>query len=187
MNQPAPAPGGRTVLLVDDEESVRAIGRQMLQKMGYTVVTACDGREALDRFQKAAGAVACVILDLTMPHMDGEETFRELRKLDPGVSVILSSGMHNYPKIVLKKALDMARQNPSSRLGTESEVSAAVVFLLSPAAAYISGEVMRVDGGSSLQKPPLVPPTPHDRNTPWDGFHLRADLPDMLRDPEDRD
>ncbi|KAA0893997.1 PAS domain S-box protein [Oryzomonas rubra] len=83
--------GDGTVLLVDDEEDVRDIGREMLQLLGYTVVTADDGAEALAAF-KENPAVTGIILDLTMPHLDGEHCFRELRKLDPKVKVIMSSG-----------------------------------------------------------------------------------------------
>ena len=99
--------------------------------------------------------------------------------LAPGI--VLSSGMKNYPDIVLDFAVEMARQNPSGRLGTESEVSAATVFLLSPAAAYITGASLRVDGASSLTKAPMMPLEAHDRLPPFSGFHLQADLPDQLK------
>jgi len=83
--------GSGTVLLVDDEETVRGIGIEMLKELGFTTVTANDGREAVEVF-KANPDVSFVILDLTMPHMDGEQCFRELRQLNPGVKVIMSSG-----------------------------------------------------------------------------------------------
>ncbi|OHD66997.1 MAG: hypothetical protein A2176_16110 [Spirochaetes bacterium RBG_13_51_14] len=84
--------GSGTVLLADDEETIRALGRQMLERLGFTVLTAADGRETLDIFREHAGELTCVILDLTMPHMDGEETFRELRRIRKDVRVIMSSG-----------------------------------------------------------------------------------------------
>ena len=96
----------------------------------------------------------------------------------PGL--IFSSGMKSYPAAVQKYARQGARANPSSRAGTESEVSAAVAFLLSPAAAYITGDTLRIDGGASLQKAPLLPMVRHDRSEIWDGFHLPADLPELL-------
>jgi PAS domain S-box-containing protein len=83
--------GEGTILLVDDEEDVRAVGTEMLAELGFTVVTADDGREAVERFRATPG-LRCVILDMTMPRMDGEETFRELKALDPELKVILSSG-----------------------------------------------------------------------------------------------
>src|SRR5882724_2558529 len=84
--------GKGTVLLVDDDESVRAVGRKMLERIGFAVVTASDGAEAIARFRERADDIICAIVDLTMPHVDGAETFRELRRMRPGVRVILSSG-----------------------------------------------------------------------------------------------
>jgi PAS domain S-box-containing protein len=79
------------VLLVDDEETVRGIGAEMLKELGFTPLTANDGREAVEIFKETPDFVF-VILDLTMPHMDGEQCFRELRQLKPDVKVIMSSG-----------------------------------------------------------------------------------------------
>jgi two-component system, cell cycle sensor histidine kinase and response regulator CckA len=84
--------GSGTVLLVDDEETIRVLGKDMLQSIGFRVLTASDGREALDVFERSSDAIVCVLLDLTMPRLDGEQTFRELRRLNPGVRVIISSG-----------------------------------------------------------------------------------------------
>ncbi|RKZ10771.1 hybrid sensor histidine kinase/response regulator [Candidatus Fermentibacteria bacterium] len=81
-----------TLLLVDDESSIRDIGQTMLEKTGYTVITSSDGREALGIFRERHEEIDCVILDLTMPHMDGEETFREMRRIQSDVCVIISSG-----------------------------------------------------------------------------------------------
>jgi len=84
--------GSGTVLIADDEETVRAVSKQMLERMGFGVLTAQDGREALKVLGEHAGEIVCVLLDLTMPHMDGEEAFREMRRLHPGIVVILCSG-----------------------------------------------------------------------------------------------
>ena len=83
--------GSGTVLLVDDEATVRGIGTEMLEELGFTVVTANDGRDAVEIF-KSTPNIAFVILDLTMPHMDGEQCFRELKQLKPDIKVIMSSG-----------------------------------------------------------------------------------------------
>ena len=83
--------GSGTVLLVDDEETVRGIGVEMLKELGFTAITAADGVEALKLFREHHD-IAFVILDLTMPHMDGVQCFRELRQLKPDVKVIMSSG-----------------------------------------------------------------------------------------------
>jgi CheY-like chemotaxis protein len=84
--------GSGTVLIADDEETVCVVGKQMLERMGFSVLTAPDGREALKVFREHTDEIVCVLLDLTMPHMDGEEAFREMRRLHPGVTVILCSG-----------------------------------------------------------------------------------------------
>lgn len=64
----------------------------MLEKLGFSVITAEDGREAVGSYRLRDREIAFVMLDLTMPRMNGEEAFRELRRMDPGVQVILSSG-----------------------------------------------------------------------------------------------
>ena len=87
--------GSGTVLLVDDEETVRGIGSAMLKELGFTPITADDGVAAV-RIFKEHPDIAFVILDLTMPHMDGEQCFRELRQLKPDVRVIMTSGYNEY-------------------------------------------------------------------------------------------
>ncbi len=84
--------GSGLVLLVDDEEALRLVGEKMLRHLGFDVVTAANGREALEIFKVKKAAIESVMLDLTMPDMDGEETFRELKKLDQNVKVIIVSG-----------------------------------------------------------------------------------------------
>ena len=84
--------GKGTVLLADDEESLRALGARMLEMLGFTVIIASDGREALEIYQKCWRDVDLVLLDLTMPHMDGAQAFGELRRINPNVRVILASG-----------------------------------------------------------------------------------------------
>ncbi|MEL6182563.1 MAG: SDR family oxidoreductase [Myxococcota bacterium] len=98
---------------------------------------------------------------------------------------ILSGGLNTYPEAVQRMAAEMMPQNPSGRIGTESEVSAAVAFLLSPAAAFITGETLKVDGGASLHKALMVPVVKHQANTPWNGFHKAADVPELFRQDED--
>jgi two-component system cell cycle sensor histidine kinase/response regulator CckA len=92
----APAPpawrGEGTILVVDDEAHIRAAAAQALEYAGFTVLTAVDGREAVAVFRQHAETVRVVLLDLTMPHMDGEATARELRQIRPDVRVILTSG-----------------------------------------------------------------------------------------------
>lgn len=90
--------GSGTILLADDEESVRTVVRRMLERLGYSVVCATHGQEAVRLYQErldqpdTAQRIHAVLLDLTMPHMDGGEAFRELQKMDPNVKVIMASG-----------------------------------------------------------------------------------------------
>ncbi len=84
--------GRGTVLLVDDEAMVRDVARAMLERAGFDVLTAQDGYEAVEIFRDHGEDCCCVIVDLAMPRMNGEETYRELRTLRPDVRVVLTSG-----------------------------------------------------------------------------------------------
>ncbi|TSK08278.1 MAG: PAS domain S-box protein [Geobacter sp.] len=83
--------GHGKVLLVDDEDDVRSVGAELLKALGFTVVTASDGEEAVQRFRESRD-FSFVILDLTMPRMDGEQCCRALRSIEPGVKVVIASG-----------------------------------------------------------------------------------------------
>lgn len=83
---------GGTVLLVDDEQAIRDVAGRMLEQAGFTVLRAADGNEAVSLFGDRKDEIGCVLLDLTMPRKGGEETFRELKGLQPGVQVVVSSG-----------------------------------------------------------------------------------------------
>jgi CheY-like chemotaxis protein len=78
--------------VADDEENVVMITKQLLEKRGLTAIVARDGREAIKMFEQHAKEIDVVLLDLTMPHLNGEEVFRELRRMNPAVRVILTSG-----------------------------------------------------------------------------------------------
>jgi signal transduction histidine kinase/CheY-like chemotaxis protein len=84
--------GKGSVLVVDDETAVRNVTAHLLRSFGFDVITAADGREAIEIFRTQGPALRLVLLDLTMPNMDGEETFREMRLLDPQARVLLMSG-----------------------------------------------------------------------------------------------
>jgi CheY-like chemotaxis protein len=95
--EPSNAPDGDwqgtgTILVIDDEESVRGVSRMILEEFGFSVLTAEDGLRGLDTYRAHAEGIRLVLLDMTMPHLNGEETFRELRRVKPDVKVILSSG-----------------------------------------------------------------------------------------------
>ena len=81
-----------TILIVDDQDEVINFSKEMATRLGYSVRTAADGQEAVEVFQGHADEIACVVLDLTMPRMDGIATFKALKQIRPDVKVILSSG-----------------------------------------------------------------------------------------------
>ncbi len=80
------------VLIIDDEEIVRRTAAQTLQHFGYTALTAADGSEGLEMLRQRRGEIDAVLLDLTMPVMDGLEALRHMERIAPDVPVILSSG-----------------------------------------------------------------------------------------------
>lgn len=81
-----------TILLVEDEPSVRQLGRTMLERLGFDVLEARDGMDALEVFNNNRESVQLVICDLTMPRMNGWQTMEALRQIDPDLPVILASG-----------------------------------------------------------------------------------------------
>ncbi len=84
--------GAGLVLVVDDEKSVRGLAKSVLRRAGFETVEAANGTECLEVFRAHQDRVVAVLLDLTMPALNGEETFRELRLLRPDVRVIMMSG-----------------------------------------------------------------------------------------------
>lgn len=82
----------RTILLVDDDDPVMHLGERILKRAGYDVLTAANGKEALQVYTKEHDTIALVILDLIMPEMGGKECLGELLKFDPEAKVIISTG-----------------------------------------------------------------------------------------------
>ena len=91
--------GSGTVLIVDDEKVIRDLGARILGRQGFEVLKAESGAQALELFRAHTEEIAVVLLDLTMPGLSGEETFRELRRIRPDVRVILSSGYNEQDAI----------------------------------------------------------------------------------------
>jgi PAS domain S-box-containing protein len=84
--------GVGTILLVDDEETVLQVTAEMIEKLGYTVIKARSGPEAIEKFRQGREQIRMVILDMVMPEMNGGQVFDELRKIDPRLKVLLASG-----------------------------------------------------------------------------------------------
>jgi CheY-like chemotaxis protein len=84
--------GSETVLLIDDESMIIDVSAQLLKRLGYEVLTALNGREAIEIYRQNHDKVAIVILDLIMPGMGGGEVYERLKEIDSTVKVLLSSG-----------------------------------------------------------------------------------------------
>ena len=95
------------ILLVDDEENVLNIGAQMLERVGFTVLTAADGVEAVEQVQEHATELVCVLLDLTMPRMNGNEAFTEIRRIRKDLPIILCSGYDHQKATKVLEAQDL--------------------------------------------------------------------------------
>ena len=86
--------GIEAILLVEDEDMVSDLTRRILERSGYTVLTAANGKEALNLYEKERDKVSLVILDLIMPEMGGKECLEELHRIDPSLKILVTSG---YP------------------------------------------------------------------------------------------
>ena len=106
--------GTETILLVDDEERIVAIGEKALKKMGYQVLSARNGREAIMLYEKNQDNIDVVVLDMIMPEMSGGETYERLKAINPNVKVILSSGysIEGQASEILKRGCDGFIQKP---------------------------------------------------------------------------
>jgi PAS domain S-box-containing protein len=93
VTESIPMGEGELILVVDDEAAVREIARQILESYGYHVLTAGDGTEAVALFAQKKEEIRAVVTDMVMPYMDGAATVRALRRIDPEVKVIATSGL----------------------------------------------------------------------------------------------
>ena len=93
LEDPSPARGAvRTVLLVDDETSVRRAAGRLLERAGYRVITAADGAEAVEELDRGARSIDVVVTDMVMPRMDARDLVSVVRRRWPAIPVVLSTG-----------------------------------------------------------------------------------------------
>jgi CheY-like chemotaxis protein len=120
--------GSGTILLVDDEELVLATAAKVLKRLGYAVIEARSGREAVELYQGNKDRVDMVVLDMIMPEMGGGEVFDKIKEIDPGVKVLLSSGysIDSQAKEILARGCRGFIQKPFS----VKEFSSAVKVVL---------------------------------------------------------
>ncbi|MGD9062918.1 MAG: response regulator [Desulfobacterales bacterium] len=84
--------GSGVILLVDDEEMILKIGKDLIEKVGYQVITASNGKKALEIYQRDQKKIDMVILEMIMPEMSGGETYSLLKEINPSIKTLLSSG-----------------------------------------------------------------------------------------------
>jgi PAS domain S-box-containing protein len=87
-----PAGGTETILVAEDDPSVRRLTRNVLEKFGYTVIEAVDGEDAVRKFRENTNAIQLVVLDVVMPRMNGKQVYDEITRIRPGIRVLFSSG-----------------------------------------------------------------------------------------------
>jgi CheY-like chemotaxis protein len=106
--------GTETVLLVDDERAIVDVGEEMLEKMGYTVLVAGSGKEAVEVYTQHMQEIDLVVLDMVMPDMGGGETYDKMKEKNPYVKVILSSGysIDGEAAEILERGCDAFIQKP---------------------------------------------------------------------------
>ena len=106
--------GKETVLLIDDEEVISEVGKDLLEAIGYRVLTARDGKEAIEIYKNNRDKIDLVILDMVMPRMSGGEAYDKMKEISPNVKVLLSSGysIDSQAKEILARGCDAFIQKP---------------------------------------------------------------------------
>jgi len=106
--------GSGTILLIDDEEMILKVGHELLEELGYTVLPAMSGQEAVDIFQADQEKIDMIIMDMIMPGMSGSDTFDRLKEIKPDVKILLSSGysVDGQATNILQRGCDGFIQKP---------------------------------------------------------------------------
>jgi PAS domain S-box-containing protein len=118
--------GTGTVLLVDDEEMVLEVGERFLKVMGYQVLTAREGEEAIEVYKKHRDTIDLVLLDIIMPNMKGGEVFDRLKEIRPDIKVLLSSGysIDGEASLILERGCSGFIQKPFDMTQLSQSISA---------------------------------------------------------------
>ena len=126
---PAVAMGTGTILLIDDEEMIIGVGQELLQELGYDVLSARSGPEAIELYQQNAAKVDLVIMDMIMPGMGGGETFDRLKKINPDIKVLLSSGysINGQASKILERGCDGFIQKPFNLIQLSDKIQGIIV------------------------------------------------------------
>ena len=116
--------GTETVLLIDDEDVILEVGRALLEAMGYRVLTARDGKEAIELYKNNRDRIDLVILDIVMPRMGGGEAYDKMKEISPNVKVLLSSGysIDSQAKEILARGCDAFIQKPFGMLELSQKI-----------------------------------------------------------------
>ena len=106
--------GTGTILLIDDEQMILEVGRELLEELGYTVLPVLGGQDAIDVFKKKQDKIDLVIMDMIMPGMSGSETFGRLKEIKPDARILLSSGysIDGQATKILRRGCDGFIQKP---------------------------------------------------------------------------
>ncbi|MCJ7771931.1 MAG: response regulator, partial [Desulfobacterales bacterium] len=117
--------GTGTVLLIDDEDMILTVGEEILNLIGYDVITASSGQEAINTYRKNRNRIKMVILDMIMPEMSGSETYNGLKEINPEVTVLLSSGysLNGKAKDILNSGCDGFIQKPFTMIQLSQKIS----------------------------------------------------------------
>ncbi|MFH0959842.1 MAG: response regulator [Pseudomonadota bacterium] len=89
----SPTKGTETILIVEDDERVRSLGKEILEQFGYRILTAGNGQEALELYEREKDDISLVILDIIMPRMDGRQCLQQILRINPDARVLVSSGV----------------------------------------------------------------------------------------------
>jgi len=111
-------PGHGTILVIDDESYVRTVAHDMLEQIGYDVITEPNGLSGIETYRRNSGIVDMVLLDVSMPGLSGIDTFSELRKINPSIKIIMSSGFGMDERVgaVLGMGADSFIQKPYTNI-----------------------------------------------------------------------